>query len=123
MNIHLDRREIAPLLLEHFPEMAGQSSESWHAFLNRVTGLEIALQEENATAFDRWREALAAMDIPVWVVTAAQAEAMKRHGAELAALASRARESQAERTAREMQRIRGLMSVAGDVRHLASSDS
>jgi hypothetical protein len=106
MSIHTDRREIAPLLLEHFPEMEGQSSENWHAFLNEVTGLEIPLHEENATAFDRWRQALAAMDIPVWNVTAAQAEAMKRRGGELVALAARARESQAGRTAREIQRLR-----------------
>ena len=106
MSIHIDRRVIAPLLLEHFPEMTGQSSENWHAFLDQVTGLETPLYEENATAFDRWRQALAAMDIPVWNVTAAQAAAMKRRGGELAELAARARESQAERTVRETERLK-----------------
>src|SRR5437773_9668203 len=78
--IHIDRREIAPLLLPHFPEMAGASSDEWHAFLDQVTGLATRLDEQNATAFDRWRQALAAMDIPVWSITPSAAATMKARG-------------------------------------------
>ncbi len=97
MSIHVDRREIAPLLLPHFPEMAEASSDEWHAFLDQVTGLSTPLDEQNATAFDRWRQALAAMDIPVWTITAAGEAAMRARGSDLAQRATLARESQAKR--------------------------
>ena len=84
MSIHVDRREIAPLLLSHFPEMEGASSDDWHAFLDQVTGLSTPLDEQNATAFDRWRQALAAMDIPVWSITPSAAATMKARGEALA---------------------------------------
>lgn len=100
-----DRREIAPLLLEHFPEMAGSSSDEWHGFLNEATGLNIAIDAPNATAFDAWRQALAAKDYPVWHTTPAQAEAIKRRGVELAELSARSQLEQAERTAKEIARI------------------
>jgi hypothetical protein len=62
-----DRTLIAGLLLPHFPEMKGASSGEWHDFLNDKTGLAIPDDEPNATAFDKWREALAAQhNIPVW---------------------------------------------------------
>ena len=105
MSIHTDRREIAPLLLPHFPEMEGSSSDEWHAFLDQVTGIETRLDEQNATAFDRWRQALAAIDVPVWSTTASQAAAMKARGAELVERAALARASQAERTAIELKRL------------------
>ena len=91
MTIHTDRREIAPLLLPYFPEMEGASSDEWHAFLDQVTGLATPLDEQNATAFDRWRQALAAMDVPVWSITAAREATMKARGADLAQRATLAR--------------------------------
>ena len=89
--IHIDRREIAPLLLPHFPEMEGASSDEWHAFLDQVTGLATPLDEQNATAFDRWRQVLAAMDIPVWSITPSAAATMKARGEALAQHAAAAR--------------------------------
>jgi hypothetical protein len=97
MSIHVDRREIAPLLLPHFPEMKGASSDEWHAFLDQVTGLATPLDEQNATAFDRWRQALAAMDIPVWSITPAAAAAMAARGEQLA--------QQVKRRANEIERL------------------
>ena len=91
MSIHVDRREIAPLLLSHFPEMEGASSDEWHAFLDQVTGLSTPLDEQNATAFDRWRQALAVMDIPVWSITPSAAATMKARGEALAQRAAAAR--------------------------------
>ena len=82
-------------LLPHFPEMAEASSEEWHAFLDQVTGFSTPLDEQNATAFDRWRQALAAIDIPVWTITPAAARAMAARGEELAQRAAVARAAQA----------------------------
>jgi hypothetical protein len=102
--IHIDRREIAPLLLPHFPEMAEASSDEWHAFLDQVTGLATPLDEQNATAFDRWRQALAAMDIPVWSITPSAAATMKARGEELAQHAALAHAARAHRVAHEIER-------------------
>lgn len=101
-----DRTDIAPLLLEHFPQMAGATSEEWHAFLNETTGADVDFLEANASAFDKWRKALAAMDYPVWHITAAQADAMAARGKELVALASAARDDQAARTAKIVDEFR-----------------
>lgn len=100
-----DRRDIERLLGEHFPEMVGKSSDEWHAFLNQATGLDIAIDAPNGTAFDAWRQALAAKDYPVWSMTPARADAIRRRGVELAELAARSQGEQAERTAREIARI------------------
>jgi hypothetical protein len=106
--IHIDRREIAPLLLPHFPEMEGASSDEWHAFLDQVTGLATPLDEQNATAFDRWRQALAAMDIPVWSITPSAAAAMKARGVELTERAAAARMLEAKRRAHEIERLKSF---------------
>jgi hypothetical protein len=92
-------------LLPYFPEMEGASSDDWHAFLDQTTGLTTPIDEQNATAFDRWRQALAAMDIPVWSITPAGAAQMAARGNELKELAALARASQAKRTAAEMARL------------------
>ena len=42
-----------------------------------------ALNEPNATAFDRWRQALAAQGYPVWGVTPEKAAAIKARAEEL----------------------------------------
>lgn len=82
-----DRRMIAPLLLPFFPKMEKATSDEWHGFLNAKTGLEIEIDEPNATAFDKWRQALAdQFDTPVWGYTRAQLAEVKRRGEELKAL-------------------------------------
>ena len=106
--IHTDRREIAPLLLPHFPEMEGASSREWHAFLDQVTGLATPLDEQNATAFDRWRQALAAMDIPVWSITPSAAATMKARGEALAQRAAAVRALEAKRRAHEIERLKSF---------------
>lgn len=81
-----DRRLIAPLLAEHFPTMASAVSDEWHGFLNAMTGLSIDLDEPNATAFDKWRQALSEQKgLPVWGYTVAQVASIKTRGEELKA--------------------------------------
>ena len=61
-----DRTEIAGLMTQYFPDMAKATSDEWHGFMNELTGLEIALDVPNGTAFDEWRQKLAEGDFPVW---------------------------------------------------------
>lgn len=53
-----DRTLIASLLKDNYPAMAEANSEQWHALLNAETGLSIPEDEPNASAFDKWRQAL-----------------------------------------------------------------
>ena len=64
-----DRTEIAGLVTQYFPDMAKATSDEWHGFMNELTGLEIALDVPNGTAFDEWRQKLAEGDFPVWPYT------------------------------------------------------
>ena len=80
-----DRTEIAPFLRLLFPSMtADKTSHDWHGFLNAMTGLDISLDMDNATAFDQWRIKLADMGYPTWdhspskiAIIAAQGAALK----------------------------------------------
>lgn len=81
-----DRRDIADFLLPHFPTMERATSNEWHGFLNAQTGLSVALDEPNGSAFDKWRKALAAQGLPVWGLSEAQEQAIAARGAELKAL-------------------------------------
>ena len=82
-----DRREIAGLLGPYFPSIPqAATSNDWHGFLNAETGLNIALDEPNGTAFDKWRIALADKGFPVWGLTQEQETAIAARGAELKAL-------------------------------------
>jgi hypothetical protein len=81
-----DRSEIAGLLVEHFPIMEKASSEDWHGFLNAQTGLDIALDEPNSSAFDKWRVALAERGLPVWGISPEKIEEIKARGLALKAL-------------------------------------
>ena len=73
-----DRREILRLIGPHFPSLAPDiASDELHGFLDAATGLETQLNEPNATAFDRWRQALAAQGYPVWGITPEKAAAIK----------------------------------------------
>lgn len=90
-----DRRHIAPLLLEFFPQMEERdekdkivwqaSSEEWAALLDQITGFSTSPNEGNGPAFDRWRQSLAQKGYPVWEHSAAQTEALAERGAFLAA--------------------------------------
>jgi hypothetical protein len=75
-----DRTLIEALLSEHFPDMAGKSSDEWHGFLNAQTGLSIDLDEDNSTAFDKWRQALSGQGVPVWGVTEARRSEIEARG-------------------------------------------
>ena len=74
MNPQTDRREISRLLAPHFPITArgaaniegGATSDEWHIALDKITMLETPLDMPNGTAFDRWRQALAAQGYDVW---------------------------------------------------------
>jgi hypothetical protein len=79
-----DRREISPLLGSYFPSMpALATSSDWHGFLNAQTGLSVALDEPNSTAFDKWRQALAQKGLPVWGYTQARVDEIAARGAVL----------------------------------------
>lgn len=90
MNRRFDRTQIAPLLLRHFPHLAGASSDDWHAFLNEHTNLAVAVDEDNASAFDAWRQALARKGYAeVWGYTPSQLADIKARGQQLKATADR----------------------------------
>lgn len=73
-----DRTLIADLLGPHFPALKKATSDEWQAFLNERTGLNIQDDEPNATAFDKWRQALAQIDkLPVWGDTPEKARERK----------------------------------------------
>lgn len=61
-----DRRLIASFLAKTFPSLEGATSDEWHFFLDKLTGLSTPLDEPNGVAFDRWRAALKGLgyDIP-----------------------------------------------------------
>lgn len=87
-NPRLDRRGIVPLLLPHFPILEELSSDDVHGFLNAQTGSNVAMNEDNASAFDTWRRALASQGYEgVWDLTPAQEAAIRQRGDELKALA------------------------------------
>ena len=90
-----DRRDISRLLGKYFPSMPpNATSEDWHGFLDKITGLDqiifpeqtepgTPLGESNAIAFDRWRQALAKQGYPVWGITPERAAAIKARAEEL----------------------------------------
>lgn len=83
----IDRRDIAPLLGPIFPSIPNNaSSDDWHGFLNAMTGLDIPVSEENASAFDKWRQALAEQGHDTWGISKADEERMAQRGVELKAL-------------------------------------
>lgn len=104
-----DRRHIAPLLAGHFPDIAAMSSDEIHHFLNALTGLEIAPEAENATAFDAWRQALAGAGYEgVWSTTPQQAAEIRDRMEKRAEAARKWREEQEARTADELRRLAKL---------------
>ena len=67
MDVKIDRREILRFLMLHIPSLPDKiSSDDLHAFLDVQTGLTTAIDEPNGSAFDKWRQALAAQGYPVW---------------------------------------------------------
>lgn len=69
-----------------FPSMASDaSSDDWHGFLNSMSGLDVDLLEENSSAFDKWRIALAAQGYDTWNSTTAEIAKIKARGDQLMA--------------------------------------
>lgn len=82
----IDRRDIAPFMLPIFPSMAADaSSDDWHGFLNAMSGLDIALDEDNSSAFDKWRIKLADMGYPTWDYSPTHLATIETKGAEFKA--------------------------------------
>lgn len=75
--------------MPHFPHMEGASSDDWHGFLNAQTGLDVPLDEMNATAFDKWRQSLAQQGYPVWGINQKRLDDIAKRGAELLAAAKK----------------------------------
>jgi hypothetical protein len=79
-----DRTLIAPMLIEHFPTMTEKTSDEWQGFLNAMTGLSIDLDEDNSTAFDKWRQALTTLGkASVWGISPEKIEQIRKRGEEL----------------------------------------
>lgn len=75
--MNTDRTLISGLLLKYFPTMDKASSDEWHHFLDKVTGLDTPMEMSNGEAFDRWRQALGEQGYPVWRYTPETIAAMK----------------------------------------------
>ena len=76
-----DRREIAQLMQPYFATMAiDASSDDWHGFLNAITGLDVSIDEDNASAFDKWRMNLSDKGYPVWEHSKARIADIQRRG-------------------------------------------
>lgn len=66
-----DRTDIVNYLKKTFPELDGMSGEQVQDFLNLKTGLSVASETPNGTAFDLWRQALAGQGNPdLWPYSA-----------------------------------------------------
>jgi hypothetical protein len=104
-----DRTAIAGLLGAFFPAMADATSDQWHDFLNAETGLEVPFDEPNASAFDKWRMALADKGLPVWGVSKARQDAIN----ERAAILKRAED---DREAKANDSLAALKVEAPDVK-------
>jgi hypothetical protein len=75
--VNTDRRDFAKFALKWFPTLEDATSDEWHFFLDKVTGLDTPLEMPNASAFDRWRQALAAQGYPAFPYTATDVAAAK----------------------------------------------
>lgn len=64
--MNTDRRDFAPFALKWFPTLEDASSDDWHFFMDKVTGLNTPLDMPNGSAFDRWRQALAEQGYPAY---------------------------------------------------------
>ena len=81
MDVKLDRRLILPMMKAHFQSLDDKiTSDDLHGFLNAQTGLEVPLDEQNGSAFDQWRKALARVGVPVWGYTTQQIADVKIRG-------------------------------------------
>lgn len=84
MDVKLDRREILSMMREHFPLLHKDiSSDDLHGFLDAQTGLETPFDMPNASAFDRWRQALAGQGYQTWGYSESRAAEVKARGEEL----------------------------------------
>lgn len=81
----IDRKDIKPFLIRWFPTMENATSDEWHFFLDKVTGIETPLDLENGQAFDRWREKLAGLGYPVFKYTESDIAAKKAKAAAMLA--------------------------------------
>lgn len=79
--MNTDRRDFAPFALKWFPTLEDASSDDWHFFLDKVTGLDTPLDMPNGSAFDRWRQALAAQGYPAYAYSATDIASAKTKAA------------------------------------------
>lgn len=75
--MNLDRRDFSPLALGWFPSLEKATSDEWHFFLDKLTGLTTPLDMPNGAAFDRWRQALQALGYPAFEYNDADIAAAK----------------------------------------------
>lgn len=87
--MNTDRRDFAPFALKWFPTLVDASSDDWHFFLDKVTGLDTPLDMPNGSAFDRWRQALAEQGYPAYPYTATDVAGAKARAAAMLAAEER----------------------------------
>ena len=75
--MNTDRRDFASFALKWFPTLEDATSDDWHFFMDKVTGLDTPLDMPNGQAFDRWRAALAEQGYPAHPYTSADIAAAK----------------------------------------------
>jgi len=98
-----DRRLIEPFLAGIFPSVVGASSDEWHFFLDKVTGMETPLSMSSGEAFDRWRAALAGLGYPV-NVHSEQRKAVAKEAADRMLESERKRAASLSATLDELRR-------------------
>lgn len=64
--MNTDRRDFSTFALKWFPTLEFATSDDWHFFLDKVTGLDTPLDMPNGSAFDRWRKALHEQGYPAF---------------------------------------------------------
>lgn len=79
--MNFDRRDFAPFALKWFPTLVNATSDDWHFFLDKVTGLDTPLDMPNGPAFDRWRQALNEQGYPAYDYTDADIASAKEKAA------------------------------------------
>ena len=68
--MNIDRRDFSTFALKWFPTLEDATSDEWHFFMDKVTGLDTPLDMPNGQAFDRWRQALKDQGYPAYEYTA-----------------------------------------------------
>lgn len=87
--MNTDRRDFSAFALKWFPTLGDATSDEWHFFMDKVTGLDTPLSMSNGEAFDRWRKALSEQGFPAFEYTDADIAAAKSRADDMVAAEQR----------------------------------